>query len=96
MADTNTSTNTRQAADGSGRQKASIARMVHYIDKNGTHLPAVITAVEQSESYGPPGEVVYLHVLGMTGTTSGPLFDRISMDGLGEKRHSWHWPERVD
>lgn len=81
-------------------QKLSIGRVVHYVLKNGTHRPAVVVQVWNSDcanlkvdldGYNDKNEdLPCSRIDPMTAWATS-----VCPDSTGEKPGTWHWPERV-
>jgi hypothetical protein len=70
--------------------KPTIGRIVHYVDFNKNHWPAIVTHVEEASG-----------VLSLTVFTALKAYERNEgilcvavIHGENEEPGTWHWPER--
>lgn len=64
----------------------AVGRIVHYVDSEGEHKAAIVTAVHDEQS-------VNLQVFGQT---EDPFPKCILYSESGVLPRSWHWPERAE
>lgn len=82
----------RTAAHGAAPQP-SVARIVHFVQREGRHVAAVIVGVNE-------GETVDLHVFpyrtsrGEWSSSTGHNHSCVESDQVQREPHTWHWPER--
>ena len=69
-------------------QVPSVGRVVHFVARNGVHVPADICGV--FEDNGTVALFIKDHTLGETRFEPG-----VSFDATGQQPGSWHWPEYV-
>jgi hypothetical protein len=70
-------------------QAPSVGRIVHFIDKAGRHIPAVIVDPEPKQ---PPGKKGFIH-LTVFGFNDQPALMVKAAEGTDPG--TWHWPEYV-
>lgn len=80
----------KKAADASDQarvEKASVGRIVHYVNAHGEHLAALMVGVDAEKG------TANLHVF----PDSDPARNSVgNISGVeeGSGLHTWHWPER--
>jgi hypothetical protein len=68
--------------------KPTIGRIVHYIDKGGNELPAIIVAISSFTPYQ------WVYIRAFVWSTYGEDISDFAMYSEYKGVRTWHWPER--